>query len=272
MKAIALLLFVAASLHAKEHPLFRDFVGLDGHSVVFKPKLYAPVCRWVRDYHPVPWDLEGDTSKLPAWPEARNRVSWEKEYGGWQAAGLHISVCLQIDDMKDKWKDLGKDSAAYAGSFANQFGPGGKWPFVEAIEIGNEPGLYDDATYGRLFDAMAGGIRKANPKAKIVTCNVEAGKSERYWKGADLFRDRAALYDVLQIHRYAISEQWPVWRRTYPENPAVPYLSSVQKLLEWRDANAPGKEVWVTEFGWDSSTQKPDPKGEWANLLGSTDE
>src|SRR3569623_1718257 len=107
---------------------------------------------------------------------------------------------------------------------------------------------------------------------KIVTCNVEAGKSDRYWKGADLFKNRAALYDVLQIHRYAIAEQWPVWRRTYPENPAVPYLSSVQKLLDWRDANAPGKEVWVTEFGWDSSTQKPDPKGPWAKWMGSTDE
>jgi len=174
--------------------------------------------------------------------------------------------------MKDKWRNMEGDSSAYAGSFAAQFGPGGKWPFVEAIEIGNEPGLYDDAAYGRLFDAMAGGIRKANPRARIVTCNVEAGKSDRYWKSADLFKDRAALYDVLQIHRYAIAERWPVWRRTYPENPTVPYLSSVQKLVDWRNANAPGKEVWVTEFGWDSSTRKPDPKGEWAKWVGSTDE
>ncbi len=273
MKALpALLLLTVAAAASGERPLFRDFVGLDGHSVAFKPQLYAPVCRWVRDYHPVPWDLEGDTSRLPAWPEARNRVSWAQEYGSWNKAGLHISACLQIDEMKDKWKDLDKDSAAYAEAVASHFGPGGQWPFVDTIEIGNEPGLYDDETYARMFDAMAGGIRKANPQVKIVTCNVEAGKSDRYWKGADLFKSRAALYDVLQIHRYAIAEQWPVWRRTYPENPAVPYLGSVQKLLDWRDANAPGKEVWVTEFGWDSSTQKPDPKGPWAKWVGSTDE
>jgi len=144
--------------------------------------------------------------------------------------------------------------------------------YVEWVEIGNEPGLYDDAAYRIIFDAMARGIREGNPNMKIATSNVEAGPSDRYWKGADLFKDRADLYDVLHIHRYAIAEQWPVWRRTYPENPAVPYLSSVQKLLDWRNANAPGKEVWVTEFGWDASTKKPDPKGEWAKWVGNTDD
>lgn len=273
MRALLFLAVLCGFVHGGElRPLFRDFTGLCGHTVTFKPELYAPVCGWVRDYHPVKWDLAKDTSLLPEWPFARNRVSWETVYGSWHRKGLRTSVCLMMDEMKDDWKNLEADSEAYAGSFATHFGPGGKWPFIESIEIGNEPGLYDDAAYGRMFDAMAKGIRTANPKVKIVTCNVEAGKSDRYWKGADLFKDRAVLYDVLQIHRYAIAEQWPVWRRTYPENPAVPYLSSVQKLIDWRNANAPGKEVWVTEFGWDSSLQKPDPKGEWAKWVSSTDE
>ena len=160
MKALPALLLLAMTASAlAERPLFRDFVGLDGHSVAFKPQLYAPVCRWVRDYHPVPWDLEGDTTRLPTWPEARNRVSWAQEYGSWNKAGLRISACLQIDEMKDKWKALDQDAATYAESFASHFGADGQWPFVNAIEIGNEPGLYDDDTYGRLFDAMAGGIR-----------------------------------------------------------------------------------------------------------------
>ncbi len=256
---------------AGEAPLFRDFVGLNGHTVAFKPRLYQPVCRVVRDYHPANWDLEGDTSRLPEWPFARNRVSWETVYGSWNKEGLKISACLQIDDMGKHWKDPVADARAYGKSFAQHFGPGGKWPYVEWVEIGNEPGLYDDASYRRLFEAMARGIREGNPRMKIVTCNVEDGPSDRYWKGADLFRDAGQWYDVLQIHRYAIAEQWPVWRRTYPENAAVPYLSSVQKLLDWRNRHAPGKPVWVSEFGWDCSTKKPDPKGEWAKWVGSTD-
>ena len=257
---------------AAESPLFRDFVGLNGHTVQFKPDLYQPVCRLVRDYHPVEWDLAEDTSVLPEWPFAKNRVSWEQVYGSWHQKGLRISACLMIDEMSRTWKDPVKDSRAYAKAFAQNFGPGGKWPFVEWVEIGNEPGLYEDAAYQAVFRAMAEGIREGNPKMKIVTCNVEAENSDRYWKGAKLFKDTPELFDAVQIHRYAIAEQWPVWRRSYPENPAVPFLSSIRDLVKWRDNNAPGKEVWVSEFGWDASSQTPDPKGDWAKWVDSTDE
>lgn len=253
-------------------PLFRDFVGLCGHTVAFKPELYSPVCRWVRDYHPVKWDLEDDTSKLPGWPFAKNRVSWEKVYGSWHNEGLRTSACLQIDDMQKDWKDMARDARAYAKAFAENFGPGGKWPFVEYVELGNEPGLYDDTAYRTIFEAMARGIREGNPRLKIATCNIEAGPSDRYWKGVDCLKGFEDLYDVIRIHRYAIAEQWPVWRRTYPENPKVPFLSSIQHLLDWRDKNAPGKPVWVSEFGWDACSKAPDPKGEWAKWVDSTDE
>ena len=262
------------SLHCmggEGRPLFRDFVGLNGHTVQFKPGLYQPVCGVVRDYHPVPWDLAKDTAQLPDWPFAKNRVSWEQVYGSWNKAGLKISSCLMIDEMKDGWKDMEKDAHAYGKSFAENFGPGGRWPYVDTVEIGNEPGQYTDEAYLKLFTAMARGIREGNPKLKIATCNVDPGKSDRYWKGVELLKDSKDLYDVLQTHRYAIAEQWPVWRRTYPEDASVPYLSSIRELLGWRDKNAPGKEVWVTEFGWDASTKKPDPKGPNAKWQGTTD-
>ena len=272
----ALLLLSASALAAEPpaRPSFRDFTGLCGHTVKFKPELYKPVCGWVRDYHPVKWDLGDDTATLPEWPFAKNRVSWEQVYGSWAKQGLKTSACLIFDDMdvNKAWKDRDADAGAYAGAFASKFGPGGQWPLVDTIEIGNEPGLYPDAEYKRLHVSMARAIRAANPKVRIATCNVEAGPSDRYWKSAELFRDIPDLYDILRIHRYAILDQWPVWRRTYPENPKVPFLSSIQHLLDWRDSHAPGKQVWVSEFGWDCSTKKPDPKGDWAKWVGSTDE
>ncbi|CAN5286294.1 hypothetical protein BH23VER1_BH23VER1_30480 [soil metagenome] len=262
-----------AAAGADERPVFRDFLGLNGHTVQFKPGLYKPVCRIVRDYHPVKWDLGGDTEVLPEWPFAKNRVSWEDVYGSWNEAGLRISVCLIFDDMEvGDWNDLEADGRAYARSFAENFGPNGRWPFVEWVEIGNEPGLYSDDDYRKLFRAMAEGIREGDPDLKVVTCNVEAGGSDRYWKGVGVVEDMGSLFDAVQIHRYAIKDQWPVWRRTFPEDPAVPYLSSIQDLLDWRDRSAPEKEVWVSEFGWDASSQDPDPDGEWAEWVDSTDE
>ncbi|MBP6785617.1 MAG: hypothetical protein KA152_17620 [Verrucomicrobiales bacterium] len=272
---IALFLTLAHSAPAQspQRPLFRDFVGLCGHTVQFKPELYQPVCRVVRDYHPVRWDLDKDTSVMPEWPFAKNRVSWEKVYRSWHDEGLSISVCLIFDDMKgEDWKDIERDARAYAKGFAENFGPGGKYPFVDCVEIGNEPGHIDDATYLRIFKAMAAGIREGNPRLKIATCNTEAGGSDRYWKGADIFTPQMPLIDVLRIHRYAIKDGWPTWRRSYPEDSTVPYLSRIQDMIDWRDAHAIGREMWVSEFGWDCSTQKPDPKGDMAKFITCTDE
>lgn len=271
--ALFLTLAHGAIAQSPPRPLFRDFVGLCGHTVQFKPALYQPVCRVVRDYHPVKWDLDKDTSVMPEWPFGKNRVSWEKVYRSWHDEGLRISVCFQFDDMKgEDWKDIERDARAYAKGFAENFGPGGKYPFVDCVEIGNEPGHLDDATYLRIFKAMATGIREGNPRLKIATCNTEAEGSDRYWKGADIFTPHMPLVDVLRIHRYAIKDGWPTWRRSFPEDSTVPYLSRIQEMIVWRDEHAKGREMWVSEFGWDCSTQKPDPKGEMAKFVTCTDE
>lgn len=44
---------IAAAFADEPRPLMRDFIGLNGHTVQFKPELYRPVSGVVRDYHPV---------------------------------------------------------------------------------------------------------------------------------------------------------------------------------------------------------------------------
>ena len=66
----------AADAPASAKPLFREFMGVCGHTIQFKPDLYAPVCRAVRDYHPLDWDTGDDTSFSPPFPFARNGVDW----------------------------------------------------------------------------------------------------------------------------------------------------------------------------------------------------
>jgi hypothetical protein len=89
----------AAAADPPRRPVLRDFLGVNGHTVQFRPDLYKPVCRLVRDYHPFDWDVGNDTSFTPPFPFARNRVDWNKVYGSWKDAGYDTDVCLMFDRL-----------------------------------------------------------------------------------------------------------------------------------------------------------------------------
>lgn len=262
--------FVAlcAQVHAGERPLMRDFIGLNVHTVQFKPELYAPVTKVLRNYHPMKWDVANDTSAPLDFPFAKNRVNWATLYGGWQKAGYKTHASILFDDIDSKqWKDVEADAFKYGKAFATHFGG-----LLDAAEIGNEPGKYDDETYEKLFIAMAGGIREGNPGMRIATCAANLGKSGRYSKTIDVFSKRPELWDIINIHTYAEAEPWPTWRRSYPEDPATRWIENIGHVLKWRNENAPKKEVWVTEFGYDAGTKPPPPTGDFSKWVSSTEE
>ncbi|MDA8744171.1 hypothetical protein N9N28_06015 [Rubripirellula amarantea] len=254
-------------------PLFRDFMGINGHTVNFKPELYRPVARLVRDYHPIDWDLGDDTAYPVEFPFARNGVNWESVYGSWKEHGIEIDACLMFSSIApDRWKNLQADAERYGSEFAKNFGPSSKRNLVSTVEIGNEPGNYDHDTYIEVFRSMAKGVRKADPKMKIATCNVYADEGGDYHKPADRFLGLDELYDVLSIHSYAMISSWPKWERSYPEDQRFPgFIRDIDRLIEWRNNKAPDKEVWLTEFGYDSSTKKPTKDDEFAQWEGSSD-
>jgi hypothetical protein len=141
------------------------------------------------------------------------------------------------------------------------------------VEIGNEPGKWSDADYTRMFKAMAEGIRAGDPKLRIATCNLTTGKSGDYEKSVECVAKFPELIDVLTVHSYAQLVGWPTWKRSFPEDPKLPhYLPDVEKLCQWRDAHTPGKPVWITEFGYDSTTQPNKATGDFSKWQGVTDE
>jgi hypothetical protein len=255
------------------HPLMREFMGINGHTVQFKPDLYRPVCGLARDYHPVEWDLGKDTAELPGFPQAKNGVDWNQVYGSWCAKGWKVDACLMFESVKQgDWDKIEADAWSYGKAFAHAFGPSGKRKLVESVEIGNEPGKWSDADYTRMFKAMASGIRAGDPKLEVATCNLTTGKSRDYEKSVDCIAGCSELVDVLNVHSYAQLEGWPTWRRSFPEDPKLPYyLQDLEALCQWRDAHMPGKPVWLTEFGYDSSTKTPEPKGDFAKWIGVND-
>ncbi|MGB7344074.1 MAG: hypothetical protein WBD20_07660 [Pirellulaceae bacterium] len=261
------------TVSSKPKPLMRDFMGVNGHTVNFRPELYRKVCRLVRDYHPMDWDTGDDTSYGLDFPFARNRVDWSHVYGSWKESGFKTDACVMFEThSSDAWSDLPRDAHQYGKRFAESFGPLST-ALVESIEIGNEPGKYSDQSYRLVFENMAKGIRLGDAKVKIATCNVNVGPSGDYHKSVDCVKGLESLYDVLNVHSYAMLKEWPTWKRSYPEDPDLPsFTSDIDELLQWRDQHAPDKEVWLTEFGWDCSTQLPKPEGTFAKWEGNTDQ
>lgn len=253
-------------------PLLRDMMGINGHTVLFKPELYKQVCRIVRDYHPMDWDVGDETHYATRFPWARNMVNWETVYGSWVKEGFVVNPCVMFETIpQDKWHNMAEDAYAYGFTFARFFGPSGTQRLCESIEIGNEPGLYSDEAYRVVFENMARGVRRGDPKMKIATCAVVNGPSHRYAKSLECFRGFEELYDVISFHCYAEVEGWPTWRRSYPEDPKIKFLREIRDIMTWRDRHAPGKPVWLTEFGWDACTKPPPPTGDFAKWESSTE-
>jgi hypothetical protein len=264
---------IFASPNGHKPPTMRDFIGINGHTVQFKPELYRPVCGLVRDYHPVEWDLGPDSTTLPPFPKAKNGVDWNQVYGSWRNCDWRISACLMFESLPlNLWKNIETDAAAYGRAFAKEFGPSGKRRLVDSVEIGNEPGKWSDADCARIFKAMASGIREGDPRLQITTCNLTTGQSGEYEISVACLEGSLDLFDVLTIHTYAQLEGWPTWKRSFPEDPRLTrYLQDVETLCRWRDTHAPKKPVWITEFGYDSTTQPSAKTGDFSQWVGVTD-
>jgi len=267
MVILAFLLSIASG----QKPAMRDFIGLNVHTVQFKPILYKPVTSVVRDYHGIDWDL-GDSSSNPAtFPMSRNGVNWLTLYGEWVVRGYKIDVTAQFGGLKaDTWNP--SNASAYGESFARYFGPSGDQPLVESVEIGNEPADFNETQYRMMFENMAKGIRKGDPKLKIATCAVALGKQDKYSKDVACLAGLESLIDVVNVHVYPFVEGWPTWRRSYPEDPKINYLKQAEQMIQWRNEHAPGKPVWITEFGYDSTTKPNKTTGDFAKWMGNTDE
>jgi hypothetical protein len=272
MRALALVLLINAIPFEDPpgRPLMCEFMGINGHTVQFKPELYSKVCRKARDYHPLEWDLGKDSDFKTQFPEARNRVNWNDVYGSWQKHGFENNVSIMEAGFKvEQWKDLPRDAYAYGLAFARAFGPTSGSKVVTSAEIFNEPGKYPDDKYREVFENMAKGLREGDPKLKIATCNIIVGKSGGYEKSVDCVKGLEGLYDILNIHTYSLAEMWPSWRRSYPEDTSVNFVKPVTDLIAWRDQNARGKQIWITEFGWDASTKPNMTTGDNAKWKGN---
>ena len=250
-------------------PLLRDFMGINGH-FHFDPNQYAQTCRLARNYHNLNWDVKKPGDPI-TFPLCVNKVNWKTHvYGKWISGGFENSLCAMFGSFGESnkdyislWKGQEDWCFEYGKSMASYFGPSGNEKLITSIEIDNEPGNdFDDPLYQSIFRSMARGIRAGDPKIKIVTCTAHAHQADKYSKDLrETFSDPQILelFDVINVHTYAQMEKGLTkspWTRTYPEGEDTTYLEVIEETIQWRDHHAPGKEIWITEFGYDSCTPR----------------
>ena len=143
-------------------------------------------------------------------------------------------------------------------AFAQHFGPGVGNGLVKRIEVGNEPWDYQASFYREVLQGMAEGVKAADPDLLVFPCALQAVDSSAEvgnylnYAGVRLLDSVGPYIDGINVHYYSYyNDSTGVRRATYPEN----YISSMRGVLNdlrYRDANFPGKKIYVSEWGWDS--------------------
>ena len=104
-----------------------------------------------------------------------------------------------------------------------------------------------DGHEGKLGDTY--GVKQADPNAKLVMGGMAGGSTMVNWlteiqEWANKNRtDKKLPLDVINYHQYTGTHS--------PENST--FVEDAKKIIKWRDANAKDKEIWITEFGWDTN-------------------
>jgi hypothetical protein len=110
------------------------------------------------------------------------------------------------------------------------------------------------------------GVKNADPSARLVMGGLSGKYPSSMWLSSitsylDGMRAWATAHragsfpaDVINVHYYSFS---PAAGQAAPSPEADQVKEKLAAVVAYRDQNLPGKEVWWTEFGWDTSAQSP---------------
>lgn len=172
----------------------------------------------------------------------------------------HASYLYQIAGMYGSNKNFPSSNLVKSNQPTGQ-------AFIQAIENWNEPdgwwkgvGQFTKEQFFNMtvadYDGAGGkvarsGVKQADPNMKFVMAGL-ATTDLSYLYGVLGYANqqgRGFPADVLNFHQYATDDKTGL----PPEQASV--SRDIVKASQWRDANVPGAELWVTEFGWDTYAQ-----------------
>lgn len=229
------------------------------------PHLYAKVATHARNYHDLTWDIESpnqavDYSKMKIQgTKPKEWLDWDREYQEWIDAGMQVQASLQFYRFNPAdWKTPKESAYQYAQSFTNHFGQKNGNGLVCSIEVGNEPWAYPADIYRQILSGMLHGAKDADPTIEVFPCALQAVDPEaehtgifKNYIGARVTQEMAAKLDGVNVHAYSyITGYDGIRKAVHPEHPISTFWE-INNMVQWRDANMPGKKIYLSEWGWD---------------------
>lgn len=227
------------------------------------PDRFSRFIQNVRYYHNLDWDiarpgLNPDFQNMPG-SLKQPWLDWDREYLPIWQRGFNIQTTLQIPHTfpPKTWDSVYVDARKFGAAFAGYFGNHPDYR-IKTVEIGNEPWEYGPEFYRQYLEGMASGISEAAPSMKILPCALAANRQQPFldnyigeWLQAS---DRRFLKE-LNVHLYSYTNNDQGQQiAVHPEHPESE-MRGLLNMLRFRDKNMPGKEVQVTEWGWDSYSE-----------------
>lgn len=231
------------------------------------PTRFSTMAAHARNYHNMHWDVT-DPDNIPNYGTqpfglALWWLDWDREYAAWKAAGLKVHASIQFSEWipatkMANWDNPYQAAYNYGYAFARHFGPTHGNALVDVMEIGNEPWTYPASFYLTVLRGMAQGAKDADPALTVIPCALQAGNPETEyanggnWLGARLTPTEAPLIDGINVHHYSFTYNLLGTRiAVYPEHPESD-MRGVVNDINFRNANLPGKKIYLSEWGWDS--------------------
>lgn len=227
------------------------------------PYFFFQAANLVRNYHRIDWDID-NPQQTPAFNHEKTGgnlsgsqwMNWDREYVLWKKVGFTIDAVITFDktSFSDKvWLNPLSEAKNYGFAFATHFVT--NKAFISSIEIGNEPWEYNGAIYQDVLKGMSSGMKKADPAVPIFPCAVQAydrGLSLNNYISKYVTPQSGLLVDGLNTHIYSYIFVEDGKRRAINPEDARSEVWSMNNLSRFRDVNMPGKQLVVTEFGYDS--------------------
>ena len=235
------------------------------------PTKFNQVCTHARNYHNLHWDVT-DPDNIPNYNGMPGSLAvwwldWDREYLAWKAANLKVGVTIQYNNNtmpQSSWNNPYTAAYNYAYTFARHFGPTYGNGRVEFFEAGNEPWDYPASFYNQVQQGMIQGAKAGDSALIVLPCALQSYNPFKEtstggnYMGARLTQQDAPYIDAINVHHYSYTNNPDGVRISLQPESKQSELHAILNDIRFRDANLPGKKIYVTEWGWDSDGASED--------------